>query len=118
MLGNPTAGFTAKHWLNENQAVDAALGFSSHVQIHGDFLFHNKEAFYLNDTIPLDFYFGLGARMKFEDDIVLGLRAPFGLTHQFTEQSLDAFVEVAPILDFVSHFGWAAHLLAGGRYYF
>ena len=118
MLGNPTAGFTGKHWLSEDQAVDAGLGFSSRVQIYGDYLFHNKEAFYLNDVQPLDFYFGLGARMKFEDDIVLGLRTPVGLVHTFTEQSLDAFAEVAPILDFVSHYGWAAHFTFGGRYYF
>jgi hypothetical protein len=121
MIGNPT-GINGKYWLGDRQAVDGGVGISpgksSNVSLHSDYLLHQPSAFYFNDEYPLDFYYGLGARMEFGKDIELGVRIPFGLVHNITEQRADIFVEVAPILDIISRFGLELHLLAGGRYYF
>jgi hypothetical protein len=121
MLGNPT-GLNGKYWLNNDHAVDGGLGLSlgrkTNVSLHSDFLLHKKEAFYLNDIHPLDFYYGIGGRMEFADDIELGVRVPFGLVHRLTEQNAEFFAEVAPIVDFIYRTGLEVHLLFGARYYF
>lgn len=120
-LGNPI-GLNGKHWLNNSQAVDAGVGFSvfgkSHLQIHSDYLLHNESAFYFNDTYPLDLAFGIGGRMEFGDDIVIGARVPVGLVHKLERENADVFAEVAPILDFIGKTGLEIHLLFGARYYF
>lgn len=121
MLGNPT-GIIAKHWLSESTAVDAAAGMSfgkhSNFSMHSDFLWHSEGALFLNDVHPLDLYYGLGGRMEFADDIELGLRLPIGLVHRQENQLSDMFLEVAPILDFITTTGVEVHLLFGARYYF
>lgn len=120
-LGNPT-GLNGKYWLGGNRAVDGGLGFSlfgsSHFSVHSDYLIHNEGAFFFNDVHPLDLYYGLGGRMKFADDINIGVRIPVGLVHQLKERNADIFGEVAPIINLVSGFGVELHLLFGGRYYF
>lgn len=121
MLGNPS-GINGKYWLEDNHAVDAGLGISpgqkSAISLHADYLLHKEAAFYFNDTYALDFYYGAGGRMEFGDDIELGLRVPVGVVHNLSDQPADIFVELAPILDFISRFGLELHVLAGGRYYF
>lgn len=121
MLGNPT-GAAVKHWLNDQAAVDGGFGFSfgehTDVHIHSDYILHKKGAFYFNDVHPLDFYYGLGGRMEFADDIELGVRAPVGLVHMFTEQPVDVFAELAPVLDFISKIGVELNVSIGARYYF
>ena len=120
-LGNPT-GLNGKYWLDSKTAIDGgvamSLGDSSDLSVHSDFLFHNEGAFFFNDVNPLDLYYGLGARMEFEDDIELGVRVPVGLAHKIENQSADVFAEVAPIFDFITSKGIELHILAGGRYYF
>lgn len=120
-LGNPI-GINGKHWLDGNQAVDAGIGFSvfgkSNLQIHSDFLLHKESAFYFNDTYPLDLAFGIGGRMEFADDIIIGARVPVGLVHKLEKENADVFAEVAPILDFIGKTGVELHILFGARYYF
>lgn len=120
-LGNPT-GLNGKYWLDSNKAVDGGLAFSlgknSNFSIHSDFLLHSDGAFYFNDVHPLDLYYGIGGRMKFSDDIEIGVRVPVGLAHKFEKESADIFAEVAPILDFISRTGLELHVLFGARYYF
>jgi len=120
-LGNPI-GVNGKHWLNNSQAVDGGIGFSifgkSNLQIHSDFLLHNENAFYFNDTYPLDLSFGIGGRMEFADDIIIGARIPVGLVHKLEKENADIFAEAAPILDFIGKTGIELHLLFGARYYF
>lgn len=120
-LGNPV-GLNGKHWLSDSQAVDGGIGFSifgkSNLQIHSDFLLHNERAFYFNDTHPLDLYYGIGGRMEFADEIILGARVPVGLVHKFEKENADFFGEIAPIFDLVGKTGLEIHLLFGARYYF
>lgn len=119
-VGNPT-GLNGKYWLDNNHAVDAGMAYSlgrhSNFSLHSDFLWHQFDAFYLNDVHPLDFYYGVGGRMEFADGIELGVRIPVGLAHRLKE-SADVFAEAAPIVDFVSRTGLELHLLIGGRFYF
>jgi len=121
MLGNPT-GLNGKYWLKDNVAVDGGLAMSigrkARLSIHSDYLFQKDAAFYFNDVNPLDLYFGIGARMEFDDDIEIGVRIPVGLAHRFTEQPSDVFAEVAPIIDFIGRTGLEMHIAVGARYYF
>lgn len=121
MLGNPT-GLNAKQWLDNGHAVDGglalSLGKNSNLSIHSDYLLQVDSAFYFKDDHALDFYYGLGGRMEFADDIELGVRAPLGLSHRLKEKDADLFGEIAPILDFIGRTGVEMHFAVGARYYF
>lgn len=121
MLGNPT-GFNGKYWLNETTAVDGGLAFSfgkhTDLSIHSDYLLHNKSAFFFKDVHALDLYYGIGGRMEFGNQLEIGVRVPVGVAHRFTDQPVDIFGEVAPILDFIGTRGIELHLAVGARYYF
>lgn len=121
MIGNPT-GVNGKYWLEGNRAVDAGLGMSfgrrSELSIHGDYLFHQREALYYNDVHPLDLYYGIGGRMEFSEGLEIGVRLPVGITHFFEERNADVFTEVAPVVDFISKVGIEFHFVLGARYYF
>ena len=120
-LGNPT-GLNGKYWLDSSRAVDAGLAWSmgkgQDFSLHSDYLLQKEAAFYFNDIHPLDFYYGIGGRMEFADEIELGVRIPFGLAHRLQAESADVFGEVAPIFDLVGRTGLEMHLVIGGRYYF
>src|ERR1044072_6222397 len=79
MIGNPT-GINGKFWLTKSTAVDGGIAFSlgnhSRFSLHSDYLFHNEGALIFNDEHPLDVFYGIGGRMKFADDIQLGVRLP------------------------------------------
>lgn len=121
MVGNPT-GVSVKKWLSEDYAIDGGVGFSlgssTNMVIHSDYLLHSKGALLFNDVHSLDVYYGLGGRMKFADDIQIGLRVPVGVAHTFEGNSVDVFGEVAPVIDFVSRSGIDLNLAFGGRFYF
>lgn len=121
MIGNPT-GVNAKYWLDANKAIDAGVGFSfgrkTELSIHSDYLLHQKAVLFYNDIHPLDLYYGVGGRMEFSDGLEMGVRIPVGLTHFIEERNADLFVEVAPLLDFISKIGIELHFALGARYYF
>jgi hypothetical protein len=121
MLGNPT-GLNGKYWLGNNRAVDGGLAYSfgrhTDLSIHSDYLLHNDSAFYLNDTHPLDLYYGIGGRMEFADDIEIGVRIPVGLVHKMNDGEADIFGEIAPIVDLFTKTGLEIHFAIGARYYF
>ncbi len=121
IIGNPT-GLSGKYFLSETTAIDGAAAFSvggkSKFSIHSDYLFHNPGALVFQDTHPLDVYYGIGGRMKFSDDIELGVRLPVGLAHMLENNQADVFAEIAPIVDFVGRVGLELSLGFGARYYF
>lgn len=121
MLGNPT-GVSMKKWLENDQAIDGGIGFSlgsdTNLTIHSDYLFQSTGALIFNDNQPLDLYYGLGARFKFDDDIQVGLRVPVGVAHTFDSRAVDIFGEVAPVFDFISRTGIDLNIAIGGRIYF
>ncbi len=134
VIGEPT-GIAAKLYLKDDQALQAALGFtfvSGGFHAHADYVFHpwileEREAF----TLPA--YVGPGVRVMQhragrdgDDDFRIGARAVAGLLFDFKEIPLDVFVEVAGVLEFrfgssdedINGIGLALNGGLGGRYYF
>lgn len=134
VIGEPT-GLSAKLYLQDDQAIQAALALSTVVggfQVHADYLFHpfileEREAF----TLPA--YVGPGVRLlqhgagrDGDDDFRLGVRAVAGILFDFKAVPLDVFAEVAAIgqytfgsdSDSVNGFGLALNGGIGARYYF
>ena len=134
MIGEPT-GIAAKLYLQDDQAVQAAVGLtfvSGGFQAHADYVFHpwileEREAF----TLPA--YVGPGVRLMQhaagrdgDDDFRVGARAVAGLLFDFKEVPLDAFVEVAGVLEYrfgsdnddANGVGLALNGGIGARYYF
>ncbi len=134
IIGEPT-GVCAKLYLQDDQAVQAALGLtfvSGGFQAHADYVFHpwileEREEF----TLPA--YIGPGVRLMQhaagrdgDDDFRVGARAVAGLLFDFKEIPLDVFVEVAGIFEYrfgsdsadVNGFGLALNGGLGARYYF
>jgi hypothetical protein len=130
MIGEPT-GLAAKLYLQDDQAVQGALGFtfvSGGFQAHADYVFHplileEREAF----TMPA--YVGPGVRLMQhaagrdgDDDFRVGARVVAGMLFDFKEIPLDVFVEVAGVVEcwFKDGEEWnpALNAAAGARYYF
>jgi hypothetical protein len=129
IFGEPT-GISAKLYLKDDQALQAAAGLAfvgGGVHVHLDYVFHpfilqSKESF------VLPFYFGPGIRVidyrngRDTSFIAVGLRAVAGLLFDFKNVPLDAFVEVAGVLEYGfadgEGAGVALNAAAGVRYYF
>ncbi|MCU0915647.1 MAG: DUF3996 domain-containing protein [Planctomycetes bacterium] len=131
ILGEPT-GLSVKYWLDDEHAIDGAAGWSfwddDGFQLHADYLWHNYELLDLGETegrVPV--YYGLGARLKFEnddnrgrgddDDTVFGIRAPLGITYRFANEPLDLFAEIVPVLDLTPDVELNLNLAVGIRIY-
>lgn len=121
MLGYPT-GVTAKKWVKPGQAIDAgaawAVGSNSHFLLFSDYLWNKEDALFFQDTKPLDLYYGLGGRMKFDDEISLGVRVPVGLSAYFNDRRGETYAEIAPIVDLLPKTELEIHAVLGLRFYF
>src|SRR5688572_12186705 len=127
VLGEPT-GISAKLYLQDDQAVKAGLGFAfigNGLHLHVDYVFH-PWILQSRDSFVLPVYVGPGVRIinreKGRDDqqLALGLRAVIGLLFDFKGVPLDAFVEVAGLIEFEFEDGPGLDInaAAGARYYF
>jgi hypothetical protein len=119
MLGE-TTGVTAKSPQGDT-ALDAGLGWSvggsNPLQLHGDHLWIVPGAMYYKESTALDLHFGIGGRMKFDDEINLGARFPIGLSSQLGEGRSEFFGEVAPIIDILPDLDVEGHVMVGVRFY-
>jgi len=83
MIGNPS-GLSGKFWLNEDVALDAAVGIArSEFDVHASFLVHNDWFYqwgWIRPQANFDFpvYYGVGPRLLFEGEHEFGLRFPVG----------------------------------------
>lgn len=133
IIGSPT-GASAKLYLNQTNAIDAALGLSvlgaGGLHVHADYLWHplmlaRDDAFFL----PL--YIGAGGRIldhhrgnNKDDDLHLGVRGVVGILFDFRTVPIDVFLEAALVVDIlVDHGQDSADRLGlnagmGARYYF
>jgi len=131
ILAEPT-GLSAKLWLNETEAIDAAAAWSfsdyRSFQFHADYLLHRFDLFRNVDTTvgrPA-LYFGVGGRLKLGDDNGrgddeedrLGIRVPVGMTYVFAQAPFDVFGEVVPVLDIAPDTEVDLNAAVGGRFYF
>lgn len=121
IAGEPT-GISGKLWLTQNTAIDGAAAWSfgnsqDAFHVHGDYLLHNASLFKV-DQGDLSLHFGVGGRIKFADDTLVGIRVPVGLTYLFENATVDLFVEVVPILDLVDSTDLNLNAALGVRYFF
>lgn len=131
IVGEPT-GLSFKSWLNNTHAVDAGLAWSfsenESLQFHADYLIHD-----FNMLRPADFegrvslFYGLGGRIKLEDDdgrgrneddTLVGIRIPLGITYHFPRKPVELFGEFVPILDVAPDTDLDINLAIGARLYF
>jgi hypothetical protein len=117
ILGNPTGG-SAKYWLSETQAFDAALGFSGDLEMHADYLWHAWNAFPQPPQGKLGLYLGAGPRLELKDDNEFGIRGVFGATYLVDKYPWDVFLEVVPVLRVTPGPSMGLDAALGGRYYF
>lgn len=120
MVGEPT-GVSVKNWNNEYTAVviGAAWSLSGRneaLHLHANYLVHSW--FEEVEARGLNFYYGLGVRVIFEDDPKFGARIPLGLNYVFQNVPFDMFVEAVPILDVSPEVEFAGNGAFGIRYYF
>lgn len=120
IVGEPT-GLSFKYWLTEKTALDAGLAWSfvdeNAFQIQADYLIHNFNLIKVSKG-KLPFYFGIGGRLKFSNDVILGVRVPLGLAYIFSDEPIDIFLEIVPILDLLPQTDFTISAAIGGRYFF
>jgi hypothetical protein len=120
ILGEPT-GLSIKKWIGSNIAIDGAAAWSfgrkNSLQLHADCLFH---IFNLVKVEELKFplYYGIGSRVKFNDDTRVGIRFPLGINYIFDKAPVDIFLEVVPILNVAPATEFDLNGAVGVRYYF
>jgi hypothetical protein len=129
VLGEPT-GITAKLYLQDDQAVQAAVGsafIGGGLQLHVDYVFH-PYILQMRESYVLPVYVGPGVRLidyqngRDDSSFAIGLRLVGGLLFDFKTVPLDAFIEVAPVVEYEFKDGRGAAIRinadAGVRYYF
>ena len=128
ILGEPT-GISARLYLKDDQAIQAAIGASfvaNGIQADGDYVFH-PVILQDRDTLVIPLYVGPGVRLidysggsNSSSHFAIGARAVGGMLFDFKTVPLDAFIEIAGVLeyDFKDGVGVGLNVGAGVRYYF
>ena len=103
VLGEPT-GLSAKLWTGSSNAFDFAAAWSfkgdGQLLLQADYVWHSFDLIRVSSgRLPL--YYGIGGRIIFADDPLLGIRIPLGLNYQFASAPIDIFAEIVPILDLI-----------------
>lgn len=132
IVGEPT-GIVIKKWIGADKAFDVAAAWSfsenASFQLHGDYLIHNFSLLDPDDlkgNLPV--YYGIGGRIKLkeknagsgrnDEDALIGVRVPLGISYLFADAPVDIFFEIAPILDLVPDTDFSINGAFGARYYF
>ena len=102
ILGEPT-GLSAKLYTGGSNAFDFAAAWSfkgsGHLLLQADYVWHSSLTRASSGELML--YYGIGGRVIFRDDPLVGARIPIGLDYQFSTAPIDIFVEIVPILDLI-----------------
>lgn len=91
VLGNPS-GFSGKFFLSDKNAVDIVIGLDRGMSLHADYLWHDFEAFKVNEG-SMPFFYGVGVLITEKG---LFAQGKIGLEYLFETNPLGIFVEVAP----------------------
>jgi hypothetical protein len=128
ILFGPT-GFSGRYLSSIDNSFDFALAWDTDdfLYIHGDYLWH-KHGLMSEANATMNAHFGAGARLIFADETVrekrrknrdrFGIRAPLGLNVMFKDPSLELFLEIALVVDFLEDSDIDLHPALGGRFYF
>ena len=127
VLGEPT-GLSAKTYMTETQAIDAALSYSLRTEsiwIHGDYLYHSNTMSRRvtgGQWVP---YGGIGALLFFSDGkkkqdthALVAARGPVGLMFYLEDAPVELFAEVALIVGILPETAVSLGGGIGGRYLF
>ncbi|MFC1650857.1 hypothetical protein ACFL2X_04750 [Candidatus Latescibacterota bacterium] len=125
MLGEPT-GFSAKVWRDKNVAYNGGVAWSliddKHFNAHSDVLWHNwkvlDDAFEIDDTGRLPLYYGIGGRIKSDNETRVGMRFVVGTSFIFSYAPFDIFFELAPVMDIIPKTELDLNVSFGGRFLF
>lgn len=102
IVGSPN-GITARHWLNDEQSIDAnagwTLGNNSRFQLSTDFLWSRLGLIKIEDE-AFDFFFGGGLSLrtksgKNDNEVVFGPRIPVGASYEFKDPDIELFTQLA-----------------------
>ena len=126
ILGEPT-GLTMKGYVSPVVALDLIASWSfvdDAITIIGDVTWDVTDVAIQSTTFSMPFYLGAGIKVGFvrggknKGKEIVGARVPVGLAMQFTRIPLEAFVEVAPGMEFTpaTEFDFTGGL--GARFYF
>jgi len=120
ILGEPT-GISGKLWTGHGTAIDGAVAWSfekeSSMHLHGDILHHSFNRTRIDEG-KLLLYYGIGGRVKFEDESKVGIRVPLGINYLFANSPLDFFLEIVPVLDLAPKTDFSLNGAIGIRYFF
>ncbi|MFK7848373.1 MAG: hypothetical protein AB8G77_24000 [Rhodothermales bacterium] len=120
MFGSPT-GVSVKKWMSKKVGIDfgAAWSLSKNpgAHLHGDLLMHRSDFDGMEEGGSY-VYYGIGGRIKAaKDDPRAGVRFPIGFTFINSNEPIDTFVEIVPILDVLPRTRFAMNFSVGGRFY-
>ncbi len=100
ILGAPT-GLSAKKWIGAQQAFDAAAAWSTGEQksfyLHADYLHQRPQSVPAN-SVYMDWHYGFGGMIRFDQKAAVGIRLPFGLDYGFKSIPLEIFAEIVPVV--------------------
>lgn len=123
ILGEPT-GVSAKGWLSDTHAVDAAAAWSvrrdGFFQVHADLLLHDYDLLETEEVRGrLPVFYGVGGRVVLgKHDEWVGVRFPLGVSYLFPSAPFDVFLELVPILDLLPETDFDLDAAIGARFYF
>jgi len=124
IVGEPT-GICGKIWKDNNTAIAGAVAWSfvekSYLHLHGDWLHHNWTLLREHvdiETGELPLYYGIGGRIRLEDELRAGVRFVIGIDYIFKQAPFDIFFEIAPIMDVVPEMKINGNSAIGVRYWF
>lgn len=119
ILGDPT-GLSAKKFVGNAEAFDAGAAWSfrddAALHLHADYLYHDYSLIKVKQG-KLPVYYGIGGRIKLEDDPLIGVRIPVGLAYELANSPIDFFFEIVPILDLAPETEFDLNGAIGMRFY-
>lgn len=99
IAGEPT-GISAKMYLGQNEAVDAAASWSFKneiIYLHADYLHHFPGALG-KDLKDFTLYAGIGGLLQLGNTSAFGARVPVGINYFLPDFPLEIFIEIGPAI--------------------
>ncbi|MFI5345601.1 MAG: hypothetical protein ACHQ51_04425 [Elusimicrobiota bacterium] len=117
VIGNPT-GVTGKLWIDGTRAVDAGVGFSTHLAVYGDYLWHSWTVLPQPAQGKMPVYLGLGAQVRTLHDAEFGIRTVAGIAYWLPNNPVEIFLEIVPVFRLTPGTSVGMDAGLGLRYYF
>ena len=124
LLGSPN-GITARHWLDENNSIEGAAGWSltdSRFQVNANYLMSHPDLVQIGEE-AFDLSYGIGLSLRTKSgkqngEVVFGPRLPLGLGYEFTDPNIELFTQVALNVGLIPSSDLYLDANIGVRFYF